>query len=81
MKNSSKILIALGTGMAIGGIFGLLFAPDKGSETRKKIADAGNKISEKIKEKIEMGKEKISDLRGDRREKADLVNDKVKDFA
>ena len=81
MKNSSKILIALGTGMAVGGLLGLLFAPDKGSETRKKIVDAEKKISEKVKEKVAMGKEKISDLRGDRREKAEIVNDKVKDFA
>lgn len=38
-KENLKILTALGTGVVIGGITGLLFAPRKGSETRAKIKD------------------------------------------
>ncbi|MFM2138567.1 MAG: hypothetical protein RJA57_874 [Bacteroidota bacterium] len=49
MKNTTKILIALGAGAAIGGILGVLFAPDKGVNTRHKIADQGRKLSEKFK--------------------------------
>ena len=52
MKNSSKLLIALGSGLAIGGILGILFAPDKGSETRRKISEGGKKLSEKVKGKF-----------------------------
>jgi gas vesicle protein len=36
MKNSNVILGVLG-GLAIGAIAGILFAPDKGTKTRKKI--------------------------------------------
>ncbi|HEU4861331.1 MAG TPA: YtxH domain-containing protein [Chitinophagaceae bacterium] len=43
MKDTSKILIALGVGLAIGGVLGVLFAPDKGSVTRHKIADETKK--------------------------------------
>jgi len=61
MKTTSKVLIALGAGLAIGGILGVLFAPDKGSETRKKISDSGKKLADKINYKVKLGKEKLEE--------------------
>ena len=49
MKNYGKILIALGCGALIGAAAGILFAPDKGSETRKKIRDKANDLSGSLK--------------------------------
>lgn len=49
MKSSSKILIALGLGALAGTVLGILFAPDKGSATRKKISDAAEDYTNKIK--------------------------------
>jgi gas vesicle protein len=47
MKTSQTLLGVLG-GMTIGTVLGVLFAPDKGSETRKKIlkksTDAANDL-------------------------------------
>ena len=37
MKNSDVVVGILG-GLAVGAILGVLFAPDKGSNTRRKIA-------------------------------------------
>jgi len=61
MKSTSKILIALGAGLAIGGILGVLFAPDKGSETRKKISDNGKMLADKFGRKVKRGKEKLEE--------------------
>jgi gas vesicle protein len=59
MKNASKILVALGAGLAIGGLLGVLFAPDKGKETRHKIAEGSKKLKEELGRKLKMGREKI----------------------
>jgi gas vesicle protein len=59
MKNTSKILIALGAGVAIGGVLGILFAPDKGSETRHKIGEGSKKLADNFNRKIKSGNEKL----------------------
>lgn len=61
MKNTSKILVALGAGLAIGGLLGVLFAPDKGSVTRHKIAEGTKKFTDKLKAKVKSGKEKMEE--------------------
>ena len=61
MKNTSKVLIALGAGLAIGGILGVLFAPDKGENTRHKIAENGKKLADQFKRKVKEGKEKMEE--------------------
>ncbi|HWY38274.1 MAG TPA: YtxH domain-containing protein [Bacteroidia bacterium] len=52
-NNSGKLIGALLVGAAIGGALGILFAPDKGSETRKKIAGKTNDFTESLKEKFD----------------------------
>jgi gas vesicle protein len=51
-NNSAKLLGAILAGAAIGGALGILFAPDKGSETRKKISSKGNDLTDAVKEKF-----------------------------
>ncbi|HEY4148138.1 MAG TPA: YtxH domain-containing protein [Chitinophagaceae bacterium] len=65
MKNSSKVLIALTAGVAIGGALGLLFAPDKGSATRKKIKYMADDFADNVKERIAQGKDKLADLKSE----------------
>ena len=48
MKNSDVVVGILG-GLAVGAILGVLFAPDKGSNTRRKIAEKGNDLKDNLK--------------------------------
>lgn len=51
MDNNGKIALAFAAGLLAGAVAGILFAPDKGSETRKKMADRGRKMAEVLKDK------------------------------
>jgi len=73
MAKTSEILVAFGAGIAIGGLLGVLFAPDKGSETRQKITETGKKMADKLKHNLRTGKEKLD-------EQLSRVNDKVEEF-
>ena len=50
-SNGSGVAIVLFTGLAIGAIFGILFAPKSGKETRAQIKETASDIIEKAKDK------------------------------
>ncbi len=52
-NNSGKLIGALLLGAAVGGALGILFAPYKGSETRKKLLAKGDDLTDAMKEKFE----------------------------
>jgi len=65
MNTVDKLMI----GVAAGAILGILYAPDKGSVTRRKLSRMGNDlrdkfndISETISDKIDSFKEDTGDL-------------------
>jgi len=71
-NNTGKVIGALLIGAAIGATLGILFAPDKGSETRRKIATKGTDLNDNFKEKIN---EFFSDLQN----KFDSAKENVKE--
>ncbi len=51
MKDNSKSLLALIAGVAAGTVLGILFAPEKGVETRDKLNDALKNLGDSIKDR------------------------------
>lgn len=50
--STGRIILGTLAGLAAGAVIGILFAPDKGTSTRKKIVDRGEDYVENLKGKI-----------------------------
>jgi gas vesicle protein len=80
MEKNTKILIAAGVGLAIGGILGLLFAPNKGKDTRNKIIDTSNKFTESFRGTIKKGTEGINSIKSELKNRLESINDNSGDY-
>ncbi|HXB95075.1 MAG TPA: YtxH domain-containing protein [Puia sp.] len=60
--STSKILLGFIAGAAIGGALGILLAPDKGSETRRKIMEKGSDLGDSLADFGESVKDKLGDV-------------------
>lgn len=79
MANAAKLLGALLIGAAAGATLGVLFAPDKGSNTRKKISKKTDDLIDQLNEKIDEAKETISSMKEKAMGTADNIKNKVRD--
>ncbi|HEX2920035.1 MAG TPA: YtxH domain-containing protein [Bacteroidales bacterium] len=68
--SSGKLFIGVLAGVAAGALLGILFAPDKGSVTRRKIMETGEDYVDAVKEKFNEVVDSVS-------EKFDKVKDTV----
>ncbi len=50
--SSGKVLLGLLAGVAAGAALGILFAPDKGTETRRTISRKGSEYADELGEKF-----------------------------
>lgn len=51
--DTGKIVIGVLAGVAVGALLGVLFAPDKGSETRKKFFKKGSDAIDDLQDNFE----------------------------
>lgn len=49
--STGKVVLGAMAGLAVGTVLGVLFAPEKGSVTRKQIRDKGNDLADGVKSK------------------------------
>lgn len=71
---SGKVLASVLAGAAAGAILGILFAPDSGTETRRKLAEKGSDLADSVKGKVGEYSDAIS-------EKYDSVREKITGLA
>ena len=60
--STSKVLLGFVVGAAIGGALGILLAPDKGTETRRKIMERGSELGDSIADLGDTIKSKFNDM-------------------
>ena len=72
--DSGKVFLGVLAGIAAGAVLGILFAPEKGSDTRKKLAGKGEDYSDLVKEKV-------NEFLGSMSEKFEKVKEEVSEFA
>lgn len=75
---SKKLLAGVLLGAAAGAALGILFAPDKGSATRKKIAKKGSDLTNTIKKRFNALGEALSEKYDDIQEDAQEMIEKGK---
>jgi uncharacterized protein YjbJ (UPF0337 family) len=61
-NSNNNFFLTFLVGAAAGAVIGLLYAPQKGSETRKKLMDQANKLAEDLQETTDRAIETINDF-------------------
>ena len=50
---ADKIILGILGGVAVGALLGVLYAPEKGDKTRRKIMDKSNDYADELKDKLD----------------------------
>lgn len=79
--SSGKVILGAIAGLATGAILGILFAPEKGKDTRKKIAKKSKDSIDEIKSKYEDVIGGISSKYGSLKKDASQLFEDGKDLA
>lgn len=76
MNDNSKVVVALLAGLAAGAALGLLFAPEKGTDTRDKLGQSLKDFGDSIKERAA---DEINNLSSLKDKVVDSIKGKLRD--
>jgi gas vesicle protein len=71
---SGKVLLGILAGTAAGAVLGILFAPERGKETRRKLVEKGEDYADAVKDKLD-------ELLGDIADKYEKAKEGITDYA
>jgi len=83
-KNSGSgfaFVAGLAVGAAVGALAGLLFAPETGEDTRKKLGDKSKELADDLYDKFDDLKDSMTDLMEDVKESTAETLETVKNSA
>ncbi|HET9487826.1 MAG TPA: YtxH domain-containing protein [Chryseosolibacter sp.] len=63
MNSTSKTILAVMGAAAVGAIIGMLVAPEKGTDLRRKITDATGDWATQLSDLLAQGKEQLNNLK------------------
>jgi gas vesicle protein len=78
--SNSKLLMAILGGVAAGATMGLLFAPEAGTETRRKISDTKNKAANYVDQLVSDAKQSWFKAKGKVENEAGVAAEEMDDF-
>jgi gas vesicle protein len=79
MTSNTKIILGLLAAAAAGAAVGVLMAPEKGSDLRRKIKDTVDEWADDLSELLAIGKEEMKERFAEAREGMEEVKDTVSD--
>ena len=80
MNKTTKALVAIGAGVAIGAALGILFAPEDGAETRKKLVKRAKKLSGTVTDSLDQGRDSLEQIKQTLQKELQKVNRKMEDI-
>lgn len=79
MNSTGKVILAIVGAAAAGAIIGMLVAPEKGSDLRKRITDATSDWSNQLGQLLAQGKEQLQNLKNTATSEADNLTGEAQD--
>ncbi len=81
MKNVGKTLLNLMSAFIAGAAIGTLFAPEKGDQTRKRIAKRGKEMLSNLENALDAGKDNLDEVKYGIKDNIQSASQKLEKFS
>lgn len=81
MNKPAKILFTVLASAAIGAAVGVLFAPDEGTETRRKIVKRGKKLVGAVNDSIDESRDTLEEVSSLLQKQLHRINDRLEELS